>query len=474
MRWSLRYQILAPFAGAMLATVVALSASSAYLASRRSEEVVRRQLAGVAQTLQSANFPLTGQVLKQMRGLSGAEFVLADPKGNVVAASQWPATMILPLLSNATDAEIDFDDAVTIEGEAYFHAAVPAPVANGPTQQTIHIFYPERRWRESRWQAVLPSVMLGSGALFLVAVIAVALSRRLIRPIRQIGAHAARLAEHDFAPIPRPRLNDEHRDLVDAVNSMARQLEESLQVIKRTERWSLLGQLSGGLAHELRNAATGARLAIQLHERRCNSADRESIAVALRQLELTEQQLRRLLSVGKRATSIAELVDLADLIEEVRLLVEPNCRHREVSLQIELDGHLRLEGDREQLQQLLMNLLLNALEAAGTRGWVRVQATAGAHGAITLRVLDSGPGPAADVAARLFEPFVTGKPEGIGLGLTVVQQIALAHGATVRLASVAPTCFEVRFPTSPIPSTAIPSTPADVPATGPAIAGASP
>ena len=98
----------------------------------------------------------------------------------------------------------------------------------------------------------------------------------------------------------------------------------------------------------------------------------------------------------------------------------------------------RLWADAEQLRQLLLNLVLNAIEAAGPGGWVRIELVREARSRwakpawLQVRVLDSGPGPSAELAGRLFEPFVTGKPEGIGLGLAVARQIAEAHGGAIR------------------------------------------
>jgi signal transduction histidine kinase len=125
----------------------------------------------------------------------------------------------------------------------------------------------------------------------------------------------------------------------------------------------------------------------------------------------------------------------------------PACRHHSVDLQLEHESGVAslAWADGDQVRQLLLNLVLNAIEAAGAGGRVQIALESTAQAAI-LRVVDSGPGPDRAVLDRLFEPFVTGKPDGIGLGLTVAKRIAEAHGGTIRCTDAAPTCFEVVLP----------------------------
>jgi signal transduction histidine kinase len=107
-----------------------------------------------------------------------------------------------------------------------------------------------------------------------------------------------------------------------------------------------------------------------------------------------------------------------------------------------------LLADRDQLRQALMNLMLNALEAIGKEGWVRVEILADAA-QVRLRVLDNGPGLSAEFAQRLGEAFLTTKPEGVGLGLAVARQVAEGHGGGIRYIRINDaTCFELSLPLS--------------------------
>src|SRR5206468_1958402 len=108
-------------------------------------------------------------------------------------------------------------------------------------------------------------------------------------------------------------------------------------------------------------------------------------------------------------------------------------------------------GDAGQLGHLFLNVLGNAVEAAGPGGWVEVRmrrADGEESPWCLVEVMDSGPGPPADLAGRLFEPFVTGKPEGVGLGLAVARQAAEAHGGRLDWRRErGRTCFRVELPT---------------------------
>ena len=133
----------------------------------------------------------------------------------------------------------------------------------------------------------------------LAVALAFAFGSRLVRRIRDLDARTRLIAAGDFRPMPVPPADDELRDLCEAVNDMARRLAEFQDELQRSERLRVLGQFSGGLAHQLRNAATGAKLAVELFLAENPSADPEPLRVALRQLARIESNLRQFLDLGK-------------------------------------------------------------------------------------------------------------------------------------------------------------------------------
>jgi signal transduction histidine kinase len=152
--------------------------------------------------------------------------------------------------------------------------------------------------------------------------------------------------------------------------------------------------------------------------------------VALRQLARIEANLRQFLVLGKPPAADRRPCDVGALVGQAVALLRPQCQHAGTVLGWKPAEGCVLPGDAAQLSDLFGNVIGNAVEAAGPGGTVEVQARRASAGYV-IEVTDTGPGPPAAVADRLFEPFVTGKEQGIGLGLAVARQAADAHGGTI-------------------------------------------
>jgi signal transduction histidine kinase len=395
--------------------------------------------------------PRNLQTLKLMKGLSSADFLLCDPSRQPLADDQGRPMTTLPAVPADLPAPVDRSDGdlgapVRVAGTEYFARGV-ALRHGSPSGLVLYVFYPETLWREALWQALRPALFVGVLGALASAALAMAVTQRMTRRIQELERRTRRIAAGDFSPVPLPRRHDELRDLGRSVNEMAQQLACYQDEANRTERLRLLGQVSGGLAHQLRNGVAGARLAVQLHVRESGAAA-ETLAVALRQLTLVETHLKRFLDLGKALELRCEPCALGSLVDEAVALLGPQCRHAGIELRRDAGGgELALFADPGQLGHLLLNVLTNAIEAAGPGGRVEVRLGRADAGRAFVDVLDSGPGPSAVVAAKLFEPFVTGKREGVGLGLAVARQVAEAHGGALTWRrEAARTCFRIELP----------------------------
>lgn len=445
MRRSVRNQILVPLIAIQGLAVAAIALAAAALAAGRSERQVVDRLHDVIGTLGHGNFPYTAWALAQMRGLSGAHFVACDARGRVIATSfATPDEMPRSLDSVAPAAHIDSLGAspvVRVDGARYYAARLQSPTREPGS--SLVVLYPEASWRQTRREAALPPLMLGFGSLVLTAAVAGWIAQRIGVRIRRVERQVALIAEGDFRELELGRERDEVYDLSCSINRMCVQLREMSRTIRQSERTRLLGKLAAGLAHQLRNSLTGARMSVQLHARRFPAPEGDrSLEVALRQLAMTEEHVRGLLSLGRVEQRPASLVEAGHLVEDVALLVRPSCEHAKVALEVRQDGApVVLRGDEPGLRAALLNLALNAIEAAGPGGRVGLAVRSEAH-SLVIEVSDNGLGPPPELAENLFEAFVSSKPEGAGLGLALAQQVAVAHGGSLSWARQA---GETRF-----------------------------
>ena len=449
MRWSIRYQLLVPLLALLLGVVVGITAWSAVAAARRERDQIETQVRNVARTIsRRLDWPLGDGVLRMTKDLSGAEYVVISPAGKIRLATLDAEIPRLDFENVTEDPDaLTLGAPVTVAGQRYLGGGLR--LTQRPNQgDVLYILYPESLWRDAMWGAIVPSIVLGSLGGLLSVLVAVTLAQRLSGRIRELTRRTHLIASGDFSPMPLPQRNDELRDLTQSVNEMAARLARLQDAIQQTERLRLLGQVSGGLAHQLRNGVTGARLAVQIHADECSDADTEALQVALRQLDLVEANLKRFLDLGQADEPRRQPCSLTGLVGEAVMLLRPQCKHSRIDLRWEPGDDIGLSADAGQIGHLLHNVLGNAWEAAGPGGTVEVNAHIDERtGHAVVEVRDSGPGPAPTVSDRLFEPFVTGKREGIGLGLAVARRVAEAHGGTLTWTRDGErTCFRMELP----------------------------
>src|SRR5262249_8357654 len=151
-----------------------------------------------------------------------------------------------------------------------------------------------------------------------------------------------------------------------------------------------------GLAHQMRNGLTGARLAVQVYlQENASNGDQSALDVALRQLTLLDTNLKRFLDLGRGEELKFAACSLTALVGEVVELVRPRCKHAGIDLRWQPPNEpLTLSADASQLGQMLLNLVGNAIEAAGPGGTVEIRMTTNAASScVIFEVTDTGPGP---------------------------------------------------------------------------------
>ena len=220
--------------------------------------------------------------------------------------------------------------------------------------------------------------------------------------------------------------------------------ERQRKEIDRLNRLAEIGQMTAAIAHEIRNPLTGIRSAAQMIRQAPEAADEFSRIIEEEAIKLNEL-CSQFLVFAKPVDASSQMTNIGEVAERVVRLIMPTYSERGIQLNLEIPEDLpMIEGDALHWEQVLLNLMLNALEASERGGQVSLGLSEGG-----LSVSDHGCGMTPDQVGRLFTPFFTTKPKGTGLGLSNVKKIVDAHGAqiTVRSQREVGTRFDIRFAT---------------------------
>jgi two-component system, LuxR family, sensor kinase FixL len=234
-------------------------------------------------------------------------------------------------------------------------------------------------------------------------------------------------------------------------------VRESRERLTHVARLSTMGEMATGLAHEINQPLTAITLYAQAAERLAQqpSPDIGDIVTALRQISMQALRageiIKRLRELVRNRQTREELLDLNAVVHELAVLVESDARSNDVRLVIEpAPGPLQVVGDAVQLQQVMLNLVRNAIDAVQGEGCERavVLRTSLTPAGVEMSVTDGGPGIDPSVRERLFQAFATTKPEGTGLGLAISRSIVENHGGQLDWRPNPPrgSCFYFRLP----------------------------
>jgi len=289
-------------------------------------------------------------------------------------------------------------------------------------------------------------VVAGAGAVAVCAVLIVALAYVIQRPMVQLQEQISRVGDGDLtAAVKFDRRNDEIGDLGRNFNQMVRQLRESRDEIERLHRTQMsraehlatLGELATGLAHEIRNPLAGIAGVIEIVARDLPASSPAKSVVKDIRLEIAQinRILTDLLETARPRPPEMRCCDLNTTVEHAVMLARQQVFSKPIEILFQrTSAPLEVEHDSDQIHQVLLNLLLNALQAIEGEGKIEV-AIEELQNDVSITVSDTGRGIPAVHLPNIFRPFFTTKGNGTGLGLSLARRIVQEHEGHIDVAS---------------------------------------
>jgi signal transduction histidine kinase len=258
------------------------------------------------------------------------------------------------------------------------------------------------------------------------------LARRIVEPVKRLDRAAAEVARRNYAIEVPVTSEDELGRLARTFNNMCASIRQAREDLIRNERISTIGRLSASIVHDLRNPLAaiygGAEMLVDADLPPANV--KRLAGNIYRASRRIQEMLQDLLDVSRGKERPAEPCRLREVASAACENLEPAARQQGVEIALEIPSDLELPLERSRMERVFVNLIANSLEAMPKGGRIRLSASLQAGSAV-VEVEDNGPGIEPAIRSQLFQPFVSGKRNGLGLGLALSRQTIVDHGGEI-------------------------------------------
>ena len=287
------------------------------------------------------------------------------------------------------------------------------------------------------WLTFMPAVLFITGAILFFSQVRSILSR-----LSTLKKATKDLAAGEFKPIPTLREPDEITNLILNFNQMVEALEEKQEQLIQSKKMASIGTFSSGIAHEINNPLNNISLSTDTLLEEYDSMEEDEIKEILddimEQTERASKIVRNLLDFSRAQSAEMQLMYIDFVLHKSTDLIANELRIHKIALKKDITDMLpQIYGDLQQLQQVFLNLIINAEQAIGDYGTITVRARETDNGYIRTDISDTGPGISQEHLDQIFDPFFTTKEagKGTGLGLAIVYGIVKKHGGYIEVAS---------------------------------------
>jgi signal transduction histidine kinase len=396
-----------------------------------------------------------------------------NPETGRIANSSFAAEMDQPMLSRELEAYRSGNDSVMLDHGGEDVLSILQPIENKETCNGCHSSEHEvlgvlnLNYSIAGTNELLnrSSRCFSLSMIFITLLLSAGVSSILVRYVRKpIQALTNRMAQVE-AGEKNVRMNPSHNDevsyLMRSFNSMLDKLEETqqeleqyhFQQMEQADRLAAIGEMSTGMAHEIKNPLAGIKGALPLLAEDFPEDDerRQVVEDIMAQIERLNKTATDLLKFGRPGTPQFDYLNVNDLINETLFFVAQHPEAKNVEQCRELGQDIPLIwADSKQLQQVLLNIVINALQSTPAGGRVSLSTaliTENGREYVQISIADTGPGIPEDLQEKIFTPFFTTKNRGTGLGLPICKQLVKQNNGRINMhSSSAGTTFVLLFP----------------------------
>lgn len=277
-------------------------------------------------------------------------------------------------------------------------------------------------------------------ALFALSLIAIAvIAGKFLKPIKSLNQSFDKVVQGDLDVTVESKSNDEIGELSDSFNHMVMELRKNKNkevLINRQERLASLGQLAAGVAHEIKNPLNAINLTIEhLNDKFINSNEKQAAGYILsiqKEIKRLDKTVNNFLSYLRSESLIKNKVNVNELLDEIFDLYEHEMQINKIVLKKDYQHDFILELDAERFKTVIMNIIINAIQAMASGGEISVKSNKNKKSII---INDTGSGIAAQNLENIFDLFYTTKSAGTGLGLPTAYKIVKEHGGEINIKS---------------------------------------
>jgi two-component system NtrC family sensor kinase len=345
----------------------------------------------------------------------------------------------------------------------YIAAYEPIRGINGEIVGVLSTGILEEKFADMRRSAVLDFLGLTIGGMIIALVVSSFLARGVLKPIKHLVFASRQLAEGDLEHQVKLKSKDEIGELGETFNLMASSLKErddklkehTSQQIMKSERLATLGQLAAGVAHEINNPLGTISIYAQMildELGKDNDSCRESLEVVMKQTNRAGRIVKDLLEFARQSEPEMRILNINDVLRKAIEITTHSAELQNISLAKYLVGELPdVQGDTDKLQQVFVNIIINAIQAMPEGGELTVGTRLTEDGEfVEVEISDTGCGIPQEHLSKLFDPFFStkGTGEGTGLGLSVSLGIIQKHKGTIDVKSKVGvgSTFTIRLP----------------------------